>query len=337
MILDPTYHLVGLSIDDPLLLSQLCFQVAHIILQFFQLLLQSVVGVLVFRSLLSLQHLLSVGFQVSLGRRESLTVPSQLLLHRDLVDLQIRVLLQRCLAESRSGFPQRVLEKMDLEFEAEVLLLNLVDDLSWRSVCSQGDASRSRTPYILLLSECHHVGSVGQHSPSIPPRQHGKRRRRGTAADDVGSRRAHRIRDGAVSIVQNRTLWYRSRGLESSTLAAESPRMVALGDTLQQGRKLASRRSGRVASVSERCAGAGAGRLDVEALAAVSDLVHEVVLVSGGELKGLFHGELNIWIEGGIADLRTGSVEAHGKDHFVVLMLVASGDGEVDVCAAERG
>jgi hypothetical protein len=50
-------------------------------------------------------------------------------LHGDFVDLQICVLLQRGFAKAGSRFSKRVFEKVDLELETKVLLLDLIDDL----------------------------------------------------------------------------------------------------------------------------------------------------------------------------------------------------------------
>ena len=53
----------------------------------------------------------------------------ELSLYSDLVNLEICIFPQRSLVESRSRLSQRLFEKMYLQFEAKVLLLNFVDDL----------------------------------------------------------------------------------------------------------------------------------------------------------------------------------------------------------------
>lgn len=68
-------------------------------------------------------------FYVVLCHAEILFTLSKFFLYGDLVNLEIRILLQRGLVESRSRLSQRFLEEVYLEFETEVLFFNFVDDL----------------------------------------------------------------------------------------------------------------------------------------------------------------------------------------------------------------
>ncbi|KND93101.1 hypothetical protein TOPH_02114 [Tolypocladium ophioglossoides CBS 100239] len=89
-------------------------------------LIQRLLKLVQFGALVSagLQHLLSIGFEVALGAGQVLLIPLKFSLHRDLVDLQLGVLLESCLAEARSGLAQCVLEKMNLELETKVLFFD---------------------------------------------------------------------------------------------------------------------------------------------------------------------------------------------------------------------
>jgi hypothetical protein len=90
---------------------------------------QAFVGMLSFGLLLKLFNMTTVCFYVAFCLTQCPFAAGKILLQSYSVDFEVRIFFQSCLIEAWAGLPQRFFKEMDFELEAEILLLDLVNDL----------------------------------------------------------------------------------------------------------------------------------------------------------------------------------------------------------------